>query len=283
MSKIPVTAIILTKNEEESVERVVTSCLDFHDVVVVDSNSADRTVEYAHRAGARTLNFTWNGNYPKKKEWSAAHSSITTDWVILLDADEVLPIALVDEIRLVVSASRFDAVDVPLDYVWQGRLLRNGHRVTKRIAFRRAKTTWPRPDDLGVTNMWEVEGHYQPIVSGEVVVTTSRMIHDDLGNLYDYFSRQNRYTDWEAWVLEAADADAIHTRSPRGRLAAGLPCKPFIFFLYAYFMRSGFRDGREGFDYALAHSLYYWQVSLKRRELRRLRSARTQRPNEELL
>jgi hypothetical protein len=51
-----------------------------------------------------------------------------------------------------------------------------------------------------------------------------------------------------------------------------VPAKPVLFFSYAYLVRSGFRDGRPGFDYAVALAFYYWQITVKERELRRAAS-----------
>lgn len=264
---IEATAIILTKNEELHIARAVESAQGFKDILVVDSGSADRTVEIAESLGARVVQFSWNGKYPKKKEW--ALSQVKTDWVFYLDADEYFDAMTLEDIHAVVVDSTASAFEVPLRYFWQGRELKHGHRVSKRIGMRRSRTYWPRPDDLGVKNMWEVEGHYQPQVNvGAVVRGVNAIGHQDEDGLYDYFARHNRYSDWEAHMLLRGESVSEKSRSRLGRLAVRLPAKPLIFFLYSYVMRAGLLDGRAGLNYALALSFYYWQIGVKLNELK---------------
>ncbi|MDJ0338357.1 glycosyltransferase family 2 protein [Cryobacterium sp. PH31-O1] len=263
--KIQASIIILTKNETLHIKRAVNSAHDFAEVLVVDSSSTDDTCRLAENAGAKIIQFDWNGAYPKKKEWALTKAAY--DWVIYLDADEYLTESLVAEIRSTISAEISTAFEVPLKYFWLGKELRHGHRVSKRIGIRTSQSTWPRPDDLDVKNMWEVEGHYQPEVLGNVAKLSSPLGHDDQDGLYDYFSRHNRYSDWEASMLTKKDQESLSNRSYLGRIAANLPAKSTLFLIYSYILRGGFLDGRSGWEYARALSFYYWQIEVKRREL----------------
>lgn len=264
---IDATIVILTKNEERHIERAIESAAGFSEVLVIDSNSDDGTKEVARNAGARVLNFEWDGNYPKKKEW--ALSMVRTDWVFYLDADEYLDRGLVDEISTVVGNPAASAFEVPVRYFWQGKELRHGHRVSKRIGMRKSVSFWPRPDDLGVKNMWEVEGHYQPqITEGEVVRGRNFLGHQDEDGLFDYFARHNRYSDWEAHMLHLGETISARSRSRLGKLAVNLPVRHLVFFVYSYLLRLGFLDGKAGLNYALALSFYYWQIQVKLDELK---------------
>lgn len=265
---IEASVIILTRNEERHIARAVESARGFRHILVIDSNSEDRTADIASSLGARVVQFEWNGNYPKKKEW--ALNLVDTDWVFYLDADEYFDSKILDEIAQVVRNSSAAAFEVPLRYFWEGRELQHGHRVRKRIGMRRSRCYWPRPDDLGVKNMWEVEGHYQPqIIEGAIVDGVNPMGHQDEDGLYDYFARHNRYSDWEAHMLHRRESVSEKSRSRLGRLAINIPAKPFVFFVYSYMFRLGFLDGKPGFNYALALSFYYWQIGLKLHELER--------------
>lgn len=269
MAALPIeaTVIILTKNEERHIGRAIRSVEGFRDILVIDSHSTDRTAEIAMAAGATVVNFDWDGKYPKKKEW--ALNQVETDWVVYLDADEYLDDELISEIAMAVSNPSAAAFEVPLRYFWAGKELRHGHRVTKRIGMRRSVSYWPRPNDLDVKNMWEVEGHYQPQVrEGAVVRAKNLMGHQDEDGLYDYFARHNRYSDWEAHMLHKGETVSAQSRSRLGKFALTLPAKHAIFFVYSYVLRLGFIDGKAGFNYALALSFYYWQIAVKLNELK---------------
>lgn len=262
--------VILTKNEAANLPGCLTSLArKFEDVHVVDSNSVDATAELAISGGAHVTNFTWNREYPRKKQWSLDHLPFKYTWVLQLDADERLSPELLDELqRFDPSTTAASAFDATLDYTFLGRTLQHGHKATKRILLHKGECRFPVLDDLAVSNMWEVEGHYQPVVDGQIGRLEGRLLHADEDSLFDYFHRHNRYSDWEAYVrfTEIAHKVAL-ARSARGALFAKLPGKPVTFFIYAYLLRSGWRDGRAGLAFALANSFYYWQISVKLQEL----------------
>lgn len=270
--RIPVSVVVMTKNEERVLRHTLASVVGFDQVFVVDSHSDDETCAIAKSMQAEVVQFTWDGRYPKKKEWSLLNLPFRNDWVLYLDADELVTPALAAEIRAMTAAGTpHAAFDVELDYYFLGRLLRHGHKVTKRVLLRRAQVTWPHVDDLNVSTMWEVEGHYQPLVAGTVGQLAGRLEHNDRDPLFDYFARHNRYSDWEAHLLERRElADSVRAaRSERGQRYAHLPFKPAAFFAYSYLARRGFLDGRAGFHYAVAHAFYFWQIGVKRAELAR--------------
>lgn len=269
-----VSVVILTKDEEATLGNTLDQLAAFEDIVVVDSNSADATVAIATERGARVVNFTWNGAYPKKKQWALENSGARNEWVLLLDADEYPSPGLVAEIRALsaeLRARRFSAYDLLLSYRFAGKFLQHGHRVTKRSLLDVTSTRFPEVDDLHAPGIREVEGHYQPVTDGAVGVLKGRLMHDDRDPVSSWFARHNRYSDWEAHLRMNATArkDIASKRSTKGRIFDAVPFKPTLFFVYSYVVRAGFLDGRAGFDYAMALTMYYWQIGVKYRELRR--------------
>lgn len=267
---LPITVLVQTKNEEASIETCLRSLRAFDEIVVVDSNSTDRTQQLAKALGAKIVVFSWNRRYPKKKQWQLDNVETRNDWVLFLDADERPTKALIQELQSLFRVGRpvAAAYDIPLDYVFAGTLLRHGHRVVKRALVNRTLVSFPPVDDLGAPGMGELEGHYQPVVVGTAGRLRSPLLHDDPDPVSTWLERHNRYSDWEAYLRRKPDTrnEVGRLRSRQGRLFNAAPGKPLLFFAYCYLFRGGFLDGRAGFDYAVGLSFYYWQIGLKLRE-----------------
>ncbi|MCR2808899.1 glycosyltransferase family 2 protein [Microbacterium sp. zg.B185] len=263
--------IILAKNEEAGLGNTLGQLSAFEDVIVVDSQSEDNTVEIAERHGARTVDFAWDGKYPKKKQWSLQNAGAVNEWVLLLDADEFPSLSLVRELAILddhLAESNHGAYDINLLYRFAGRYLRFGHVVTKRSLLHVDRAHFPVVDDLSAPGIREVEGHYQPETSWSIGRLRSRIVHDDRDPVSSWFARHNRYSDWEAHLRTNSTLreHVASKRTSKGRLFDVLPFKPLLFFAYAYILRAGFLDGRAGFDYAVALAAYYWQIGVKTRE-----------------
>jgi glycosyltransferase involved in cell wall biosynthesis len=278
MEALPITVLVQTKNEEVGIAACLDGLGNFGEVIVVDSNSTDRTVEIVEARGVPVINFDWNGEYPKKKQWQLDNVSTRYSWILFMDADELPTKSLINELdrrRSELAVGRHAAYDVPLEYVFAGRTLEHGHRVVKRALVSRNHVRFPVIDDLRAPGMGELEGHYQPKVNGTIARLTHKIRHDDQDPVRTWFDRHNRYSDWEAYLRTnlSVKRAAAERRSMQGRFFDKVPFKPLVFFIYAYVLKQGFRDGRPGFDYAFALSAYYWQIELKVRELKRLRSS----------
>jgi glycosyltransferase involved in cell wall biosynthesis len=270
---IRLSVIVLTRNEEANLTKCLRSAVDFSEIFVVDSGSTDRTPEIAREHGAHVVEFQWNGGYPKKKQWALENLPFSYDWVLYLDADEEITPALASEIAALFENGPCTAgYFVGLDYRFLGRTLHHGQRVYKLILFDRTRGRFEEHDDLEATNMWEVEGHYQPSIEGSVATLRARLLHDDHDSLYHYFDRHNRYSDWEATLRQKVSSDrgtthGSHVMARPKKVFTALPFKPLVFFLHSYVVQRGFLDGRAGYHYALAKAFYYWQIHVKELEL----------------
>lgn len=273
--KIPVSVIVMTKDEEKNIGKCLGSLASFNEIFVVDSCSTDHTCEIARKMGAKIVEFRWNGKYPKKKQWCLENLPFRNDWVLYVDADEELYPELSGEIDALMSAGpKHAAYFVGYDYVFTGRVLKHGHRVYKLVLFDRKRGRFIDYDDLNAKNMWEVEGHYQPEIKGTTGVLKSRMLHNDHDTLFHYFHRHNRYSDWEAVVRTNGTVEKSMEAQPGIRKALkkvfnALPFQGFVAFTHSYLLKFGFLDGKAGFNFALSRAFYYWQISLKKDELKK--------------
>jgi glycosyltransferase involved in cell wall biosynthesis len=135
-SEIPISVIVMTKDEERNIEKCLKSVDNFGEIFVVDSGSKDRTCQVAEEMGAQVVQFRWEGKYPKKKQWCLENLPFTYDWVLYVDADEEVYPSLSEEMReLMVLGPKDAGYFVGYDYVFQGRVLKFGHRVYKLVLF----------------------------------------------------------------------------------------------------------------------------------------------------
>ncbi|MCT2590128.1 glycosyltransferase family 2 protein [Streptomyces sp. N2-109] len=270
---LPIVVAIPTKNEAENITSTVRSVLGhFAAVVVVDSDSTDDTRALAEKAGAEVVPYTWDGGYPKKKQWCLDNVHTGTDWLLFLDGDETPSPELIAELRRIFTVPagrtlRPAAFDIPLGYWFAGRRLRHGYTIVKRALLDRTRCRFPEPDDLAAPGMGEQEGHYQPLAD-PVMTLTAPIEHQDLDPVRTWFDRHNRYSDWEAWLEQhpLVREQIRQAKTRQGQLFHRAPFKPLVSFGYAYLYKRGFLDGRAGLDYALAMSFYRWQIGLKARE-----------------
>ncbi|WP_247872971.1 glycosyltransferase family 2 protein [Azospirillum sp. TSH64] len=284
MTAIPVSVVVMTRNEAANLPQCLPSLTRFAECFVVDSGSDDGTPDIARSHGARLIAFRWNGRYPKKKQWCLDTLPFAHDWVLFVDADERLTAELVEEIaRLMAAGPACAAYWIDGRPVVRGRRLRFGCWNRKLALLDRRRARFPDQPDLDIAAMWEVEGHYQPQVSGTTGRLRHPMDHEDAKPLSAWFDRHNRYSDWEAAIRADGRMERLITGEPDGgssaphslrallgrrmqkRLFQRLPGRPLLAFLHAYVLRLGVLDGAAGLDHALARAFYYWQVGLKMR------------------
>jgi glycosyltransferase involved in cell wall biosynthesis len=271
---IPVSVIVMTKNEAANIGACLQTLAAFAEVFVVDSQSEDATAEIARTNGAQVVAFQWDGRYPKKKQWCLEHLPFQHDHVLYIDADERMRPELAREIREAIRRYDIAGWFIGLDYVWLGRVLRHGATMYKLALLDRRRGRFVEWNDLDAARMWEVEGHYQPVIDGPTATLSARLLHDDHDHLFDWFERHNRYSDWEAVVRVNGAAQAgAETQTAWRRYAkqifARLPGKPLIVLVHALLLRRGWRDGWPGVQFAIAKAFYQWQIDVKASEVRR--------------
>lgn len=245
-NKIPVSVLITTLNEERNLARCLSALERFDEIIVIDSNSTDRTVDIARSFGVSVIHYTWNGHYPKKRQWALDTLSLKHDRVFFIDADEEATNELCDEIAaLDWTAPGYFVRGL---YVVGGRVLKYGAQNKKLCLFDRKKIEFPVVDDLGIEGMGEIEGHYQPVLkqglSGKIPALKNAVLHYALEDGVRYEARHDGYAQWRRGMesRNAYPKDPVPHRQWLKKTFRSLPAKSILLFAYFYIGRLGFLE-----------------------------------------
>ena len=234
--KMKISATIITFNEQDKIARAIESLRCCDEVVVVDSGSVDRTVEIAEKLGARVIDNLWEG-YAKQK--NAAAEAATYDWILSLDADEMLSEALEAELwQLKKNGPKYDAYTMPRLAQYLGRwILHSGWYPDRKVRlYRRDKARW-----AGNYVHESVE------VDGRIGHLDANLLHYTCDSLSQHLETMNRYT-----TLAAEQLVAEGVRIGWRRLLFDPPWT----FLRSYVFQLGFLDGVEGLAIAYMAATY---------------------------
>jgi len=250
--------------------------------VVLDSHSTDATPDIARDHGAEVVQFSHDGGYPKKRQWALDTLEIDTEWVFLLDADEVVPDALWSEIgREITGENPEDAYLITKGFHFLGQRFQYGgfsHEAV--LLFRTGQARFERliDDPSGL----DMEVHERLIVEGTVGTLDTPLVHEDFKGLEAYIDRHNRYSTWEAHLRRAylddntygedsVEADLFGNAQERRRflkkIAIQIPFEPLLWFLYHYVLRLGVLEGRPGLIASQIRRHYIAHVRAKMYEL----------------
>jgi glycosyltransferase involved in cell wall biosynthesis len=229
---------IVALNEEANIGRVLESVRWADEIVVVDSGSTDRTSEIARGYGARVIHEPWRG-YTGQKNYVL--ELCTKGWILSLDADEEVSPELAEEIRQVLEKSGpLDGYAIPRKNLFLGRWMKHGgfYPDPKLRLFRRgtAFSTGRDPHD-----------RFEMKESKRVGRTRGAMIHHTYPTLILYLEHMNRYSS--VW-------NRVPGAQPRRFSIHAIVLRPLATFVYNYFIRLGFLDGREGLLLHLYHAGY---------------------------
>ena len=273
MQPLDLTIVIPVKNEERNLDACLRAIgTDFaRKIVVVDSGSDDRTVEIARAAGAEVINFEWNGQFPKKRNWFLRHHAPATQWVLFLDADEFLTAQWKAEVRRVLPASDKAGYWLAYSIYFLGKRLRHGYPLDKLALLRVGAGEYERIDEERWSN-FDMEIHEHPILDGEVGAIKSRIDHRDFRGVSYYVEKHNEYSSWEAhrYVQLKNDADFMGQMTAKQKIKYRIlqsPLSGLIYFCGAYFAMGGIFDGVRGLSFALLKMNYFTQIYCKIREL----------------
>jgi glycosyltransferase involved in cell wall biosynthesis len=222
MIKLSVSAVIFAKNESANITECIESLDDFSEIYVIDSLSTDQTKQLALNLGVSVIDYEWNGQYPKKRQWSLEQVKYKNEWILFVDADERVTSNFVIELRefLANSKENYSAASIPIDYYFAGKRLKHGQRPRKIALLRIGKAKFPVINDLTAEGMGELEGHYQPIIAGRIKKFCTAIKHNDNDPISTWMSRHINYAKWEAHLLMNQETKIeVDRRRIRDRMA----------------------------------------------------------------
>lgn len=271
----PVSALILTLNEEVNLPRCIESLQWVDDIIVLDSGSKDATVEIAKALGCRVFHRPFD-NWSSHQNWAVKHLPFRHSWVLNIDADEVVTPELREELSGIATCPNpvgFAALRMRRRDYFHGVWLKHSTfyptwlvRFYRPEAIRFERLVNPVTIAEGATG--SLQGHidHQPFSKG----------------IAHWVERHNSYSTFEAqeylnrgewrWSMISSRDPNVRRRALKS-LFSRLPCRPVMKFCYLYLFHLGFLDGLPGFQYCALQSFYEFMISLKTRELRRTRNA----------
>lgn len=277
--KLPVTVIIAARNEAKNLPRCLRALKNVGEVFVIDSQSTDDTVEIARSHGAQVVQFHYQGGWPKKRQWAMNTLPIARDWILLLDADEVLTPELAEEIRSAIQNPAMNGYFILLRTWFLGRALRHGDVGLWKLAlFRKGKGRYECRLKNQDASMADMEVHEHVVVEGATARLRNPLIHHNVESLSRYIQKHDEYSNWESRVLlQCGDENEIPpslfgTQAQRRRWLKrklfAVPGSPILLFLYRYIVRFGFLDGVPGLIYCGFQAVQMFHTKAKIYELK---------------
>jgi glycosyltransferase involved in cell wall biosynthesis len=240
--RVTLSVVLITQDEEANLPGTLESVMPLvrdgkGEIIVVDSGSTDRTLEIARTYGAKIFSEPWKGFAGQK---NSAMDKASCDWVLQLDADEGLEPELAAEIAQAIGAnSSLVGYWIPRKNFFLGRWIRHGgfYPDPKLRLIRR-----------GAGRFEEYGAHPTIKANGPTGRLKHALVHNAYPTLRGYINHMNSYSSSGAQVA---------VEKGHGRFSfPNIVIRPLLTFVYNYFFRLGFLDGRQGLLLHLYHSVY---------------------------
>lgn len=263
--------VIPVKNEARNLRRCVPLASRLGKVLIVDSKSTDGTAELAEELGAELVQFSWNGQFPKKRNWVLRNLEFNVEWVLFLDADEFISSEFFNEVQLAISDTQHVGFWLNFENHFMGKKLRGGDPFRKLALFRVGAGEYEKIEEDNWSHL-DMEVHEHPVLEGTVGEIKTPIEHNDFRGLKHYIAKHNEYSSWEA----ARYLRLMKQQGPEWNGLTGRQKKKYqnlakwwfapAYFIATYIFKKGFIDGVEGLNFALLKAIYFYQIRLKIKE-----------------
>lgn len=234
--------VIITKNEENNIVDCIQSVTFASEIIVVDDNSDDATVDLARKHGAQVVSYIGDDDFSKKR--NVGLQKTKGKWVLFIDADERVSSALKEEIQRVITQDRYDGFFLRRqDHLW-GKALHYGE-TAQVLLLRLAKKT---------AGEWHGTVHETWKVTGKTSILTRTLDHYPHQTLTEFLREINHYTDLRAEELFSQKVPVYWW---------DMLVYPNAKFILNYGIRLGFLDGVPGLILAILMSFHSFLVRSK--------------------
>jgi glycosyltransferase involved in cell wall biosynthesis len=237
--------VIITCNEENNLRKSLPKLSWCNEIIIVDSGSTDNTLEVCKQFGCRIYTRPFNG-YGAQKQFAVSLAS--NQWVLCLDADEVLSDALVEEIKEEMKSPSAAGYLIPMTFVFMGK------------EFRYGKESWRyflRLFNKELGNFDDRKVHEKIRVEGELKKFRNNIFHYSYRSITHYFNKFNKYSSYGAEI-------AYHQGETRSLLMVILAI-PLNFIKY-YIIELNILNGTSGFYWSAFNAFYHFVKYIKIRE-----------------
>lgn len=266
---LDLTVIILTKNEQIHIERCLDKLkqLEAKRCIIIDSLSTDGTQKIADKMGAEVVEHIWPGNQAAQFNWGLENILINTKWVLRLDADEYLLPELVEEIKQKLPGLPDDVSGVVMNrrHIFMGKWMKHGIypvKLLRLFRYGQARCEQRLMDE-----------HIQ-LSEGRSVEFENDFCDHNLNDLSWFCHKHINYAvreaadllDMEYGITGTPEIDGEIGISPQARAKRNkkhkyvrLPLfwRSMTYFLYRYFLKGAFLDGKEGFLFSFLQGWWY--------------------------
>jgi glycosyltransferase involved in cell wall biosynthesis len=239
-----ISAVVLTKNEEKNIENCLDSLSWCDEIVLIDDNSTDKTVDIAKKKGAKVFDRSMNHNFSTQRNFGLQKAK--GDWVLFVDADERVSSALWYEIMQRTNESFNDVSGFYIkrvDTMW-GKVLAYGETGNIKL-LRLAKK------DAG---KWEGRVHETWKIEGNKATLKNVLDHFPHATVESFLREINYYTDLRS--------EELYEKKVKSNWFT-IIVYPFSKFVLNYIIKRGFLDGLAGLVFALLMSLHSFLVRSK--------------------
>jgi glycosyltransferase involved in cell wall biosynthesis len=262
---LSISAIILTKDESIHIERCINNIKAITSQIwVVDSYSSDGTQEIARKLGANVVEHRWPGCQAKQFNWALENLPIDTEWILRIDADEYLLPELIDEIveKVPKASKEITGVVLKRRHIFLNKWVKHGIYPVKLLRlFRKGR---------GFSEGRIMDEHIV-LSEGDTLELEHDFCDHNLNSIGWFCEKHVNYAIREAaeslnllYGFSQSDSSVFMTSQAQQKrnkklkyYSKPLFVRSFIYFLYRYIIKGGWRDGKEGFLFAFIQGWWY--------------------------